>query len=264
VAKSGLSGLGTVTRVYDPDTAARNNAGTWYVELSIAEGQNFTGVDVLPLSQPYTIRKALFTEALLTYSGVPKEVAWTGENHGIATPTLKGLGTNYTGTLSVVYERGGEEYAMAVDSGTYRVKVRIGGDRNFSPYELDLGAIIVHGANWVSVVAGSREIPASVVVEEAAVAPIKAVTAEVTVGPNPVRANAEVSVYWNGSKPVSGKLSVFSALGQKVGVVEVSGKSKGKVGSWKASAEGTYLLKGVLTEKDGTRVKVSTLVSVAR
>jgi uncharacterized repeat protein (TIGR02543 family) len=98
-AKSGLNGLGTVTRVYTPDTASRNNAGTWDVVLSIAEGQNFEAVEALPLAQMYTIRKAVFSASMLNYANLPKEVAWTGENQGIAAPTLKGLGANSGGSV---------------------------------------------------------------------------------------------------------------------------------------------------------------------
>jgi len=96
------------------------------------------------------------------------------------------------------------------------------------------------------------------------VSPVKFVSGEVTVGPNPVRAGNDVSIYRNGVKPVKGKPAVFDAVGQKVAVVDVNGI--GKIGTWKTGevAEGTYLLKGVLTDKDGVKVKVSALVSVAK
>ncbi|MDR2693426.1 MAG: InlB B-repeat-containing protein [Chitinispirillales bacterium] len=263
-AKSGLNGLGAVTRVYTPDTASRNNAGTWDVVLSIAEGQNFEAVEALPLAQQYTIRKAVFSASMLNYANLPKEVAWTGENQGIAPPTLKGLGVNYTGTLTVVYERGSEELSSAVDSGTYAVKARIGGDRNFSPYELNLGRVVIHGQNWVSVAQGNREVPVTGGTAEAAVAPVTSPVSGVAVGPSPVRSGDKVSIYWNGAKSVKGKLAVFSGLGEKVATVSVSGTKK--VGEWNVVgvAEGTYVVKGVLTDKDGVRVKVSTLVSVVR
>jgi len=98
------------------------------------------------------------------------------------------------------------------------------------------------------------------------------VSGGVSVGPNPARVGGEVSIYRNGGKPVSGKLFVFDAIGQKVAVVEVGGTRSlsavegGKIGTWKVGdvAEGAYLLRGVLTDKDGVKVKVSALVSVVR
>jgi len=83
-------------------------------------------------------------------------------------------------------------------------------------------------------------------------------------GPNPVKANGSVSIYWNGSKSVSGKLAVFNTAGRKVAAVKVSGAKK--IGEWNVNgvAEGTYLVKGVLTEKNGGKVKVSALVGVTK
>jgi len=79
-----------------------------------------------------------------------------------------------------------------------------------------------------------------------------------------VSAGGEAAIYWSGSKAVSGKLYVFDAVGGRVAVIAVRGTKK--IGTWKVGdvAEGTYLIKGVLTDKDGGKVKVSTLVAVVR
>jgi hypothetical protein len=260
---SGKSGLGEVTRIYDSDSA-RLNAGSWNVELAIAEGQNFEAVESLPLSQPYVIRRALIDESLLTYTGVPKEIAWNGQSQAIAKPTLKGVGTFYTGDLKVVYTVNGEEVDAVVDSALYTVKVVVAGDRNFSPFSFDLGTIEIHGKEWTGVKDGSREIPGKKTVEQVAIAPVKVVAGEVAVGPNPVANGSSLNIFWNGSKAVSGKLAVYTTMGKKVAVVPVSGSKK--IGTWNTAGapEGTYLIKGVLNTKDGTKVKVSNLVSVTR
>jgi hypothetical protein len=265
-AKTGLSGLGAVTRNYTPDSVSRDNAGTWDVTLSFAEGSNFEPRESLPLEQPYTIRKVALSASMLNYAALPKNVAWTGENQGIAAPTYKGLGTSYTGTLDVVYVKGNEEpSAIAVDSGTYSVVAKVGGDRNFFEGEITLGRIVIHGEGWIDAVAeGNREVPVSGGTVEAAVAPVSSPVASVAAGPSPVRAGEKLSFFWSGAKPVKGKLSVFSGLGEKVATVSVSGT--GKIGEWNVTGgtEGTYVVRGVLTDKDGVRVKVSTLVSVVR
>jgi len=262
---AGKSGIGEVTRIYDSDSA-RLNAGSWNVELSIGEGTNYEANESITLNQPYVIRKTLIDESMLVYTGVPKEVLWDGQDHGIAKPTLKGVGTFYSGDLEVVYVPSNDpsaELTEARDSTTYTVRVKIAGDRNFAPYVLDLGIIDIRGLS-VSVAEGSREIPAAKAGEAVSIAPVKVAAGEVTVGPNPVGSGSSLAIYWSGSRSVSGKLSVYTALGKKVAVVPVSGSKK--IGLWNTSGapEGTYLIKGVLTAKDGSRVKVSNLVSVTR
>jgi len=264
---AGKSGIGEVTRIYDGDSA-RLNAGTWNVELSIGEGTNYEASESIQLSQPYVIRKTLIDESMLNYSGVPKEVAWNGQNQGIATPTLTGVGTFYTGDLSVVYIPSNDpsaELTEAKDSATYTVRVKIAGDRNFASYVLDLGTIEIHGKEWVIGVAEvAREIPNAKSSEAVSIAPVKVTAGEVTVGPNPAGSGASLNIFWNGSKAVSGKLSVYTSLGKKVASVPVSGTKK--IGSWTTTGapEGTYLIKGVLTAKDGSKVTVSNLVSVTK
>jgi len=270
VAKSGLRGLGAVTAKYEPDTLARLGAGSWNVTLSIADGVNYLGTEAITLSQPYTISKVFWNvAAMISTPDLPngkKEVAWTGENQGIAAPTFIGVAAYYTGkSWSVVYERGGDELDAAVDSGTYTVKMKLPADENFRGDEVTLGRVIIHGANWVIAVAeGNREIPGKAVVEEAAVAPVAVSSGSVTVGPSPVRAGGSVSVFWSGSKSVTGKLGVFDALGKKVAEVKVAGTKR--VGEWSVGSlsEGTYLVRGVLKDKDGVKVKVSAPVSVVR
>jgi len=125
--------------------------------------------------------------------------------------------------------------------------------------------VYAHWKEAVGVTESDREIPSgSVVLEDAAIAPVAERSRGVTVGPSPVSVGGTVTLYRNGGKAVSGKLSVFDALGQRVGSVDVSGTNK--IGTWKVVGvtEGTYLIKGVLTEKNGAKVSVTLPVSVVR
>jgi uncharacterized repeat protein (TIGR02543 family) len=91
-----------------------------------------------------------------------------------------------------------------------------------------------------------------------------ALSGGVTIGPNPVRAGDDLTIYWIGNKAVSGNLAVFDAIGNMVTKVNVNGAKK--IGTWKVGriAGGAYLIKGVLRDKDDGKVKVSKLVGVFR
>jgi len=113
-----------------------------------------------------------------------------------------------------------------------------------------------------------REIPSGAVVEDAVVAPAVIEQSRnvgaVSVGPSPVKVGGELSLYRNGGKSVSGKLGVFDAMGQRVGSIDVNGTRK--IGTWNVGdiTEGTYLIKGVLMDRDGKKISVSLPVSVVR
>jgi len=263
----------TVTRIYSPDTVPKD-AGTWSVRIAIAESDNFTALDTTPLAADYKISELSWdAETMLNVAGLTngvKRVAWNGQNQGIPVPTVKGVATSYTGAVSVLYENAktAEVTPEAVggpsDTTEYLVKVRFTADKNFRGETLEIGTITVYDSAWVSVAQGGRVIPTGETVELGAIAPVKVVASQVTVGPNPVSGNGAVNVYWNGGKSVKGKLVVFSSVGKKVASVNVSGK--GKIGTWTANnvAEGTYLIKGVLKSESGEKIKVSTLVGVAK
>jgi hypothetical protein len=267
--KKGLSGLGAVTATYSPDTLPRVGVGTWSVTLDIAEGGNFLAGEGLALPNSYKITKVRWDKDVhLTYTEINKTVIWTGKDNGaVATPAKKGVAANYTGDLRVVYEAGGIEYATAVGDSltptTYAVKVKGPADDNFTICDETIGTITVLRFGD-AVLDANREIPVGgVTADQAAVAPVKVIASTFSVGPNPV-SNGAVSIYWNGSKSVNGKLAVFTSNGKKIASVPVSGSKK--IGAWNAigAPEGSYLIKGVLTTRDGEKVKVSTLVGVTR
>jgi len=257
-----LSGLGAITRVYSPDSAARTDAGAWDVTISIAEGQNYEALEAQDLNQQFVIRKAVFDETLFEDADLPKTVVYDGTPKTIALPAKKGLGTFYTGDVTLVYSSNGDELSAAVEKGTYTVYARVAGDKNFVAVDVPLGVLTVGDVIAVKEVA--REIPGKVTVEEAAVAPVKKVAAEVTVGPSPVVSGGAVTVYYNGNTTVTGKLSVFTSQGKKIATLNAKGTKN--IGSWNTAgaAEGTYLIKGVLKAKDGAAVKVSLPVAVVK
>jgi len=86
----------------------------------------------------------------------------------------------------------------------------------------------------------------------------------VKIGPNPVKAGGEAVIYWFGGYAVSGGLPIFDAVGYKVAHVNVRGLKK--IGAWKVGniARGTYLIKGVLKDKDGNKIDVAVPVGVVR
>jgi len=85
-----------------------------------------------------------------------------------------------------------------------------------------------------------------------------------TFGPSPVRSGGEVVIFWAGNKEIGGELQVFNALGDMVACVNVGGI--GKIGAWGTSgvARGTYLMRGMLKDKDGFKCRVLMLVGVVK
>jgi len=110
----------------------------------------------------------------------------------------------------------------------------------------------------------------------AAIAPVAALTAEFTAGPNPVgRSSGAVSFFRNGSRIESAALSVYDAAGNTVAAVKIGknadagGNGKRAVGSWdlrdkkgRPVSEGAYLVKGAIKTAGGKREQVSVILSV--
>jgi len=116
----------------------------------------------------------------------------------------------------------------------------------------------------IAVAEGNREVPAGSTTTESAVAPVKIAAAAFTAGPSPAsKASGEIAFF--STKAVkSGTLYIFDATGKTVAKVKASGA--GKIGSWNLStaAEGSYVVKGALVGKDGTKEKVSFVFSVVK
>jgi hypothetical protein len=270
-AKGGLLGLGTVTKKYftvDEDgketalAGAPKAVGNYVVKVEIAEGTNFTAME--EFEKPYSIVKRALTKNDFTYT-LPEEHAYTGVAKPAVTATLKSTVKGFTGTTSVVYFLGNTRLTeMPVDEGTYEVMVDVVGDDNFSTTMVVLGNYVIHEEDWViGVKSSDREIPTKPVVEEAAVAPVKVVASGFTAGPNPVSKGGVIKFF--STKPVkSGSLYIFDKNGNSVAKLSATAGA-GEIGKWTANvSEGTYVVKGALTGKDGAREKVSFVFVVVR
>jgi len=215
----------------------------------------------VPQSSISVYRSTEYWKDFTDINPIPATAAYTitfDANGG--TPTMTTLMTDTDGKLTSLPTptRGGYVFDGWYTSQSGGVKV------TENTLFLEDASVYAHWTLYTAVVSPDREIPGSVPIEDAAVAPIKAFSDDVSVGPNPVKVGGKLSLYRNGGKPVRGKLGVFDAMGVRVGVVEVSGTNK--IGTWNAGgvADGTYLIKGILTDVDGGRVRVSVLVSVVR
>ncbi|MDR2694173.1 MAG: hypothetical protein LBB74_08170 [Chitinispirillales bacterium] len=125
---------------------------------------------------------------------------------------------------------------------------------------------------FVAVASPNREIPTAPTAEVAAIAPVAIIAGELTAGPNP--ASAEVKFFRTGRAIKTGKLTVYDASGNLAATVNLNDKGnsgKRAVGAWnlkdsrgRQAANGSYAVKGMITTKDGTRERVSTVIAVVK
>ena len=96
-----------------------------------------------------------------------------------------------------------------------------------------------------------------------------------TAGPNPIgRGCGKVGFFRLGGEVKNGKLQVYDLLGNLINSIEIRDSADGnlgrrRVGSWDLTdrdgrpvTEGAYLVRGVLAQKDGGKVRVSIVVNV--
>ena len=105
--------------------------------------------------------------------------------------------------------------------------------------------------------------------------PVSVLPNEFTAGPNPVlRSAGAVNFYWQGNGINSAKLFIYDASGNLIKRIDIRDNTIGKserreVGSWdfkdskgRLISEGTYVVKGNLTVRDGKKEKVSLILGV--
>jgi hypothetical protein len=204
--------------------------------------------------------------AQVTIPTRPAAPAVTGD-----TATIRGTTTEmeYKLSTATTWTRAAAGNTTNLAAGQYNVRFRATDDAFVSEV-----ANVTVRERPVSVAGTDREVPTTVE-DVAAIAPVKVVAGQFTVGPNPsVKAEGKATFFWTGKALADGKLSVFDAQGNLVKVVSVSDKSAAgdaprAIGVWnltdKKSApvsEGTYLVRGTLKAKDGTSVKVSYTLGV--
>jgi hypothetical protein len=274
------TGLGTITEAlyitgneedgFDTSRTAPTDAGEYDVWVKIGSGANFTAYseEFYGLGSYTVIPK---NPVLADFSGFTLPAAsirYDGAPHGV-TGEIKLPGTGY-GSLEIRYNG---DTTVPVNAGTYVVSVTVeGGPNYFTSFQLPLGSFTITASDAVA--SNDRVIPGGTN-EVVVVAPVQVVAGEFTVGPNPVaKASGKVGFFWQGKAVKSGTLYVFDASGNLVTKVNVADKGIGtdrrEIGSWNLTAkgapvtEGTYLVKGALVGKDGGKVKVSSILSVAR
>ena len=266
-ATRGRTGLGAVTATYNGEADVPVNAGTYEVVVSVAEGQNFFALDSAAALGTYRIlQKPALDTGDVTFK-IPTGHKATGKPQGIGEVTVRG--TDF-GEASVLYN---DEADLPIDIGEYEVKVKITGGANYAASSLVLGTYTIADTAEVSVASSDRVIPGSGS-QQSVVAPVGVAAGEFAVGPNPVaKASGSVSLFWQGKAVASGTLFVFDASGNLVKKVAVADRGvsadRREIGSWNLAdakgrpvAEGTYLVKGALVAKDGSKVKVSAVVGV--
>jgi hypothetical protein len=227
-------------------------------------------VSIVALSSaPFMIPSAAQTFTLGTRPAAPT---------GLSGDTLRIVGT----TPAMEFRRvGTATWTPASDESTV---VAIGGD-----YEVRLRAVVadtvfasaiatVEVIGAVSIAGSDRDIPNNNIhFEEAVVAPVTRLEATLTVGPSPASKSAgSVGIFWQGGAVASGTLFVFDANGNMVNRVSVgadnaSNSERRQIASWNLAdrrgrqvSEGTYVVRGTLTLKDGGKAAVSTVFGVAQ
>ncbi len=253
------TGMGAITTYYDGSTTVPVNVGEYDVTVTVAEGTNFTAGEV-PIGT-YRITRKTPDLGSVVYGGIP-----TGHKEDQAGPfgvgEVKLKGTGYE-SVTVYYNN---DTTVPNTTGSYTVKAVVVGGENYNDGEVTLGT---YNIGSVSVAEVAREIPVAPVVTEVSVAPVKAVAASFTAGPSPVSKNGTIK-FFSAKAVASGSLYIFDASGNAV--AKVAAKSgQGEIGKWNLKdkggvsvSEGTYIVKGALVGKDGTREKVSFAFSVVK
>jgi len=176
---------------------------------------------------------------------------------------------------SVVVSGANAAVITAVPDSGYKFVKWSGGSTDIQRFNIDVRANVSDTAIFeiqTAVASPNREIPTAPAKEIATVAPVAIVASEFTAGPNP--ASVTVNFFRTGRAIKTGKLSVYDASGNVVTTISLNDKgTNGKriVGSWnlkdnkgRQAANGSYAVKGIVTTKDGTREKVSTIIAVAK
>jgi hypothetical protein len=254
VANAG-TGLGAVTVKYDGSSTAPTNAGVYVVTADIAEGTNYTAATNVALGF-YTINKMLATETTVIYTKWPSQILLENAT-GIGEVKLPGSGYKLTVTYSGSVE-------VPAELGAYNVVVVVEGDPDTANYEnVSISLGVYNIVDVIGVKGNDRVIPGKAGTAEAAVAPVKVVASGFTAGPSPVSKGGVIK-FFSTKSVKSGSLYVFDKNGNSVAKIAAKAGT-GEIGKWTATvSEGTYVVKGALVGKDGTREKVSFVFVVVK
>jgi len=258
------TGLGAISVRYDDNDTVPAAIGSYVVTAKTAGGANYNAsADYFFVTMFDIVKATPSTSNVSATIPTGHEAGVEGTKYGIDTSTIKIKGTGY-GTVSVLYN---DSPVVPTAGGTYAVKISLSGGDNYNAGSVTIGNYVIKGA--ISVAEANREVPKSDVTTVAAVAPVKAVTASFTAGPSPAKLGGVVK-FFSAKAVKSGALFIFDANGNAVAKTKVAAAA-GEVASWNLKdkkgatvPEGTYVVKGALTGKDGTKEKVSFVFSVVR
>jgi len=254
--------LGALTVKYAGAATVPTNAGQYALTVDVAGGSNFNAVPGLVLGN-YTITKAVIDTSWLVYSIPTGHKVGKPDTLGIGPVTMK-KGTGVAASAITVKYNGLATAPTA--AGKYNVTVDIiGGDNFFSAAGLALGVYEI----GIGIASGNTKIPTAPKAAVVTVAPVKVAAASFTAGPSPVSKNGVIK-FFSSKQVKSGSLYIFDANGNAV--TKLSAKAgSGEIASWNLKdkkgvsvAEGSYVVKGALAAKDGTREKVSFVFSVVK
>lgn len=137
------------------------------------------------------------------------------------------------------------------------------------------GAGITTDNHPTSIAARDRETAPAAREEVTVIRPIAITLNKFTAGPNPAaRSAGTINFFWQGKAIENSTLHIYDASGNAIRKIEISDNSIGttgrrQVGSWNftnskgiLASEGSYVVRGSITGKDGKKEKVSIIIGV--
>jgi len=233
----------TTSKVYSANT-------TIYAQWKYNAVTEIAGVpNKIQVNEPFVL-----TGTVLPENAAKNTIVWSVENAGTTGAEI------YNGVF------------FARSEGIVKLKATIADGKDVGvPYEQ---FFFINAT--ISVASPNRVIPAANTNNAVtSIAPVKALTAQLTAGPNPAsRSSGSVSFFRDGSRVSYATLSIYDASGnvvKKIRVIDnaVGSQSRRKVSTWnlrddkgRLVSDGTYLVRGVVKAKDGKSEKVSLVVGV--
>jgi len=227
------------------------------LKVVLQPGENENGMRASDTAKIVIAQRPEISDELKAIS--PDSVSTEGAANGRIRGTTVAM--EYKLSTSSVWIPASDQVTLNLTAGKYNVRLRAT-DSTFASPEVTVEVFTKVG---VSVAQGNREVPTGNVTTEAAVAPVKVTASLFTAGPSPVSKAAGEIGFFSSKAVKSGNLYIFDANGKTVAKAKVSGNA-GKIGSANVSklAEGSYVVKGALVGKDGTKSKVSFVFSVVK
>jgi len=253
-------------KVQQVDMGMYRSAAGWkdFANIEAVTFPNVPVIDITGVPERFKVGEVLTLVGTVTPStATNKSIEWSVAGASIA-------GTNFTGA---VIEGGNKLSAAAPGTVVVRAAIPSGAITGVDFERYFFIAAEAEEQEVVSVSSRERVVPSVSSVDVAVVSPVGRLSAEFAAGPNPVgRQSGAVRFFRSGAMITGGSLSVYDGSGNVVGSVSIRDGGVGVrrvVGSWdlrdargRLVPEGTYLVRGAVTTRDGKREKVSVVVGV--